>query len=301
MIIFLLKNLNDINIDILKRYFRRRIKCKIDWNSKVSIVKGTIITSLQVFERIIKKFKFRIVKHMICFFFLSSFTLITSIPLLMTLPLVEIEQPVKVQTIVCESKENKLFMQELNFFNVTHIRKEKKIKPKISVKIDAMVNPELNIFASKSLNKRNAGGKSEISEAYSISHISEKLKPINCIYEKQIKYWCEHKMIDYILEFKKYKLGVSVVRAFSKKEEFSHKQGTLLLRKKIEGILAAKTIISNFHYFNKSVIHIICESERISEIILDCLKKLKDDFEIKDKILIWISVSSIQSIFTNKF
>lgn len=125
-----------------------------------------------------------------------------------------------------------------------------------------------------SLNIKNAGGNSEISEALSIDLLEKLYKAKNIVYEKSIEYWCEFKLLDYICEINNEKVGVSVTRAIDKywfyEDEVEYKKfdefdAFCLLHKKISGLLISSK--STSIVLNKLILHIWCQTEKIASII----------------------------------
>lgn len=298
--------LNRINIGILKLYFRRRIKRKIKWTSDVSIIEGMSTTVWQVFERIHRKIKLHNFLMLAFFFIISSLTVILMFPILIYFFFNcfedEIEQEVKEFTI-CKSEDSSFLKTELEYYNISHLKHEKISDNPIIIKLDELHSDQLNEFANNSLLIRNAGGKSEISEAYSIHHLSELLKCNTVIYETQITYWCKYKLLDYIMLFKNHNIGVSVVRAFERNKIFDYDFGVQLLQRKINGIMIARRIVTEYQSFDDSILHIFSENKKITDILIQCLKD--DSFkpskiELRGNVSIYITTSSINAIFINK-
>ena len=301
--LIILRKINEFHISILKGYFRRRIKRKINWNCKSTIIVGLFYTTFQVFERIYTKIKFHNCIAL-SFFFISSFA--SLLMLFLFIPFLYFVKDEKNEEIkkLYSSNDETLFQNELSYYHFSHNYEIKTSNPIVDFYFDNIIIEKLENLALISLKVRNAGGKSEISEAYSINHIS-KIKNSNiCFYERDIRYWCEFKMLDYILVNENGKIGVSVVRAFSKRNEFTYEKGLLLLQRKISGLLIAKRIVSEIFHFDTTILHIICENEEIKNILISCFsdeKLSKKSLSIDINLCIWISISSIRSIFTNKF
>jgi len=296
----ILKNINEYHIKILKGYFRRRIKRKVDWNSKKSIVIGMFYTCFQVFERIYTKIKLHNFNVLIFYLITNVFSLFVILIILPFLYFYNFEKEEEIITVVKSSNE-KVYKKQLDYYHVSHLKTSD--KGSINIIIDEITNYKLNFIGLTSLSIKNAGGKSQVSEAYSISHISTIYSLSDVIYEKQITYWCTFKMIDYILFSENKKIGVSVVRAFSKHEEFTSERAFILLKRKISSLLIARRVVSEMFDFDTAILHIICENNEIRNKICNELDniKLSSVFNFIDtQLIIWISVSDIKPIFTNK-
>lgn len=296
----ILRKINEIHISILKGYFRRRIKRKIDWRIKKSIIVGMFYTCFQLFERIYTKIKFHNFLRLQLYL---VFNIISLFCIFLIIPFVFFEnfEEEKIVTTIITSKNERVYKKQLEYYNYSHLKSSN--RGSISIITDNLIDKKLNFISLNSLNIKNAGGKSQVSEAYSINHISEFFNINNAIYEKQITYWCTFKMIDYILYSEKEKLGVSVVRAFSKYGEFSDERSYMLLKRKISSLLIARRVVSEIFEFNIAILHIICENLEIQNKILKALndEKLSSVFNFIDcDLKIWISVTNFRPIFTNK-
>ncbi len=135
----------------------------------------------------------------------------------------------------------------------------------------------LNEVAYKSLTIDNAGGSSAYSEALSIEYFIRKFGARDVIYENQVSYWIKFKMCDFICAINGERIGISVTRAMCydsgrkvgttqdhhENKPFTNDDAFVLLKKKIEGLIIAKTGVSECHSFYKSILHIWCQSEHI--------------------------------------
>lgn len=304
-IVIFLMQLNRINIGILKLYFRRRIKRKVKWTSDFSIIEGMSMTAWQVYERIHRKIKLHNFFTLMFFFLICSITVILMFPCLMYLffNCFEEEFEDSVELTLCKSDDLSILKNELEYFHISNLKPENLSELPLSITLDSLESNELNSFANNSLLIRNAGGKSEISEAYSIHHLSELMKCDSVIYETQITYWCKYKLLDYIMILKDRNVGVSVVRAFEINKPFDHKFGVQLLYRKINGMMIARRIVTEYQSFDYSILHIFSENKKITDILIQCLQ---DDcfkpskIELRGNVSVWITTSSINAIYTNK-
>lgn len=196
--------------------------------------------------------------------------------------------------------KDKEFLENFNFSLVEDEDEFKIDNPLIVISDELKGEHQMNDYAKKSLQVDNAGGASEISEAWSIHHLSEKVNAISCMFEMDVVYWCKYKMIDYILETDKTRIGVSVVRAMSYYDNFSIESGIALLNKKINGLIISRTCITKTQCFYESILHIFSPSKGITDILIQCLNS--DEFDPKKLdiiglLTIWITTSNVDEIF----
>jgi hypothetical protein len=152
----------------------------------------------------------------------------------------------------------------------------------------------------------NAGGKSVFSEALSIEYFIRKYNACNIIFEKQISYWIQYKMCDFICEINKERIGVSVTRAmgFPTHKQFTYDDAMRLIKKKTEGLIVARAGVSDCHSFYKSVLHIWCQSKRIAKILIKAYKNyldLHDNIESFDGLRVLITVCDNKSIYDDRY
>lgn len=165
--------------------------------------------------------------------------------------------------------------------------------------------------ALASLRVPNAGGKSEVSEMWSIQHLSGTLKADpDVLLEMDIHYWCEYKMVDYILTVsagdQSARVGVSVTRAMSTKtttsklrssahahrrpesrvappilskprwsiktsEEYTRGDAQKLLLKKLNGLIVSRNTVVKAQSFYRSILHIFAPTPRVAELLMDVI------------------------------
>lgn len=169
----------------------------------------------------------------------------------------------------------------------------------------------MNTFARSSIVAENAGGQSDISEAWSINYLMAKLGAISCVLEMDIKYFVRFKMVDYILTVHDeregvFRIGASVTRAMSAPNEvFTRDMGIKLLKKKLYGLVIARNAASKEHSFFQSILHIFAPSRTIGLLLMDIITNDTcigiDQLEINGTLDIWITITEYSPIFTNGF
>lgn len=164
-----------------------------------------------------------------------------------------------------------------------------------------------------SLAIQNAGGKSEISEAFSIDYFNRVHNTYFTIYEKQVQYWIDYKMVDYITslfddDFMEVRVGISVTRAMlppgKEGNEFTLEQGVELLDKKIRGLIIARNSVIRQQNFFHSVLHIWCQSKKIAdvmEIAAQNLNPIEYNLTMKGSFCILVTHCSNPELYTNYY
>jgi len=144
--------------------------------------------------------------------------------------------------------------------------------------------------AKRSLEIDNAGGKSAISEMFSIEYFIRAFRARKILCEMEVGYWFDCNMVDFVCSIPRFpqdsllsrasRVGVSVTRAmgYPTPEEFTYEQGLALLRKKLYGLIIARNSVVKAHSFYKSVLHVWCQTPRIATL----LRKAYASFDICD-------------------
>lgn len=125
----------------------------------------------------------------------------------------------------------------------------------------------------------NAGGSSAYSEAMSI-HCFCQAGATDIVFEKDVKYWANFKMVDFICTLQKVRVGVSVTRAmgYPVESRFTESDAHRLLDKKLDGLIIARNGIAEAHSFFYCILHIWCQSERIKDLVMDQYTYFESDY-----------------------
>lgn len=163
--------------------------------------------------------------------------------------------------------------------------------------------PHMCKSAKRSLTIENAGGKSQYSEALSMQYFRERFRARKYIPEMEIKYWIDYKMCDYICNVKGNRVGVSVSRAmgYPTAEDFTPDIAYRLLRKKLHGLVVASRGVCEKQEFHISVLHIFCQNQKISEMVMDIYPQIltEDDSDTIRDVIIILTVCEQNYIYTN--
>lgn len=164
----------------------------------------------------------------------------------------------------------------------------------------------LNKLSSLAISKENAGGKSEFSEAHSIDYFITRFGMTDIIYEMDIRYWIDYKMIDYIGTISGQRIGISVTRGMCHKDPnlFTYGDALDLLNKKLYGLIVSRNGVVSEHNFYKSILHIWCQNEKIAYILSEAYNSFDmNDFglNIKGAILLLLTVCEDERIYTNVY
>lgn len=306
--------INRCNLFFLKGHFNRRVRRKIKWFEDDTIIHGMVYPCYQLLDRLYWKtkltnvhFHFFILLYIAISFFLSViFVSIYYIILLMEEDEVEEEtyQPVIYphKHVPFDSEAMKEMPECVNYIDESNYIVENPLNVTVD-KFNPTSKTVLNKIAAKSLQIENAGGSSEISEAWSIHHLMKKCNCTNCVYEVNIEYWCKYKMMDYIISNKKERIGVSVVRAMPYfDEQCSEEYAFNLLNKKIMGLIISRRSVVKRYNFYRSILHIWSPNKEITDVLVKVINS-KDfnsfDLQIIGTLDIWITQTSHSSIFDN--
>jgi len=194
-VIPILMLINRINLSLLKGTFYKRVLRRIRWFDSKSIINGMTCPSYQLLEIILTKINFLNSPDYLGIFFYLIFTIIISKILLIYLylyPHADIREKINYipkrnrnknkdyVTYVVKGKD--LTEEEINehgLYDISIITKEESDFKSFAIYVDdfnPLFNEKMIKNAKRSLVEQNAGGSSDISEAWSIHHLSKKNK-----------------------------------------------------------------------------------------------------------------------------
>lgn len=159
--------------------------------------------------------------------------------------------------------------------------------------------------AENSRHEQNAGGHSDVSEMYSIEHYIRLYGATDVIFEMNVEYWIDYKMVDYICTVNNQRIGVSVTRAmgYPTADYFTKQKGVELLNKKLFGLIVARNATTQKHTFYKSILHVWCQNQRIADILekVYCDIDLSEyGLDIEGEIVLHLTVCGYSPIYTNE-
>lgn len=158
--------------------------------------------------------------------------------------------------------------------------------------------------ALRSLAIPNAGGKSEISEAFSMQYFYERYRASHFLCEMEVSYWIHFKMVDFICTIKRKRMGVSVTRAmgYPESSDFTGEDALKLLRRKLYGLIVARNSTERKHRFFKSTLHVFCQTPEIADLVEQAFVNLDiDDFGLNviGALYLQLTVCSHKAIYRN--
>lgn len=158
--------------------------------------------------------------------------------------------------------------------------------------------------AQRSITVDNAGGKSDISEMYSIDYFAAVHSSFDVILEKEVQMFIDYKMVDFICTIDKHRVGVSVTRAmgFPSPSNFTPAMASKLLYKKLYGLIVARNGVVKSQSFYKSILHIWCQDERIAGLLSDAFANLDaNDYglDVKGVVILQLTVCDDIRIYKN--
>lgn len=154
------------------------------------------------------------------------------------------------------------------------------------------------------LSQPNAGGSSIYSEALSIELLSRLLGVHLYKTEKELIYNFPNvfnnggsgPMMDYACHYKSLILGVSVTRAMSFHREYTKKDATLLIEKKLNNMMTSSQNIQNIK-FDRHILHIWTESTKNASIVKKVVVKNKKKY--KDTVVLVSTINNNHNLFFN--
>ena len=155
-----------------------------------------------------------------------------------------------------------------------------------------------NCFAKRSLVVPNAGGNSQISEAISINLMCKFFPGCSVILETSIRtVWARWPIVDYVIvRSGRTNVGISVVRAMHYLDEFFFDQDEAIriMYKKLNGLVVAQR---GCYQYSWSILHVICQSNRIAKICKSVAHQVASDLDIADSIEMMFSIVEHQDVY----
>lgn len=156
----------------------------------------------------------------------------------------------------------------------------------------------------RSITIDNAGGKSDISEMYSIDYFTQMYEAKNTIFEKEVNYWIDYKMVDFICTIDSHRVGVSVARAmgYPTSDKFTPHMASKLLYKKLYGLIVARNAVVKSQSFFKSILHIWCQDTHVADLLRDAFSNLDDNdygLDVKGILLLQLTVCDDPQLYKN--
>lgn len=122
--------------------------------------------------------------------------------------------------------------------------------------------------AKRCLNEPNSGGKSNVSEAVSMQYFAERFAANKFILEMEITtYWMNAAIPDFLCQVYGNRVGVSVTRAMKYPDPalFTAEDAYILLKKKMNGLIMARSGVCEEQAFFISFLHIWCQTPAIAK------------------------------------
>lgn len=156
----------------------------------------------------------------------------------------------------------------------------------------------------RSITIDNAGGKSDISEMYSIDYFTQMYGASNNILEKEVNYWIDYKMVDFICTIENQRVGVSVARAmgFPSPDNYTSTMAKNLLYKKLYGLIVARNGVVKDQSFTKSILHIWCQDVRIAQLLENAFSNLDENdygLDVKGVVLLQLTICDDPQLYRN--
>lgn len=158
--------------------------------------------------------------------------------------------------------------------------------------------------AQRSMTIENAGGKSAVSEMYSIDYFNRMHSSENTIFEQEVGYWIDYKMVDFICTINGSRVGVSVARAmgYPTIDDFTADHAIRLLQRKLYGLIVARNAVVKDQSFYKSILHIWCQNQAVADLLQQAYADLDDNdygLDVKGILLLQLTVCSDDQLYKN--
>ena len=156
----------------------------------------------------------------------------------------------------------------------------------------------------RSLNVKNAGGRSDISEMFSIDYFTRNYQATDILLEMEIDYWIDYKMVDFVCTIDNNRIGVSVSRAmgYPSAVDFTREQADNLIMKKLFGLIVARNSVIKQQSFIRSILHIWCQSSVIADLLNEAYQALDDDdygLDVKGIVFLQLTICDDIQLYRN--
>jgi len=159
--------------------------------------------------------------------------------------------------------------------------------------------------ARKILNEPNAGGKSIVSESFSMEHLCRRFGASDVRTELEIRYWNDNwKKVDFLCQIHGQSIGVSVSRAmgFPDPASFTMDDAQRLIVKKLYGLVVAMQGIDDEHRQDFCVLHIFCQTPKIAGFVQLAFLELvtrNRDVDYSGIVVLLTVAETVPEIFAN--
>lgn len=158
--------------------------------------------------------------------------------------------------------------------------------------------------AKRCLDEPNSGGKSNVSEAVSMQYFAERFSAIKFILEMEITtYWMNAAIPDFLCTVYGHRVGVSVTRAmkYPSPELFTAEDAYILLKKKMNGLIMARSGVCEEQAFFISFLHIWCQTPAIAKHLQAIYPAVitEDKTNTLSQIIVLCSVYNRPGIYSN--
>ncbi|KAF0720669.1 Aste57867_94 [Aphanomyces stellatus] len=156
--------------------------------------------------------------------------------------------------------------------------------------------------ASLVFSEPNAGGQSVVSEALSMEYMHQLFGAVDVVTEMQIEYWSPNwKKVDYLCSIRGERVAVSVTRAMTfQGSTFGLAESRALLRKKLHGLVVAKSGVCVSQRYVKSILHIWCQTHAMADLLAQCYADVVVSLDITENVVLIATVAAAEAaIFTN--
>lgn len=166
--------------------------------------------------------------------------------------------------------------------------------------------------ARRVLDSPNAGGSSELSEAFSMQILHDHFGAHTIQTEMEIKYWSDHwKRCDFVTKVRNEFVAVSVTRVatppmnrkklgHSPKIVFNREMAIHLLDKKLYGLVVARAGFMDEGYY-RSWLHILCQTDEEVDILRSAYDELTPELQSDIEVIVTqVTGDDAKYLFSNQ-
>eukprot|EP00246_Nothoceros_aenigmaticus_P013978 TRINITY_DN5113_c0_g1_i1.p1 TRINITY_DN5113_c0_g1~~TRINITY_DN5113_c0_g1_i1.p1 ORF type:complete len:735 (+),score=103.89 TRINITY_DN5113_c0_g1_i1:139-2343(+) len=142
--------------------------------------------------------------------------------------------------------------------------------------------------------EQNAGGSSTISETLSVEYFVRRFQARDIVTEMEVEYsFMNMKKVDYVCTIFGQRVGVSVTRAMSYPDpkKFNEDTAMALLRKKLFGLVVARSGVTSRHSFSQCILHVWCETRNTAKILEEKYPEISTEMQVAEDVIMVLTVA----------
>jgi hypothetical protein len=143
----------------------------------------------------------------------------------------------------------------------------------------AKIGRALGIDAARCADMPNAGGRSVVSEALAIEVLARTINARNVLTEMEIVVWGGWKMVDFIADVGRTRVGCSITRAMAHPDPilFDQEEADRLIEKKLSGLVIARAGITKRQRHSHALLVVWVQDKHIEPMIVSAFERVVTD------------------------